>query len=180
MRINSISIMSRDTLDFELEVNKQITVFCGKHAGLALDLIREVLGDKTAKNDPDSTCDGKFVIHSDIEIDNKNYGICYIRNADFMGDNRIGVNFTPNSIDYSLTDTEEFLKIRDKGIIKTAYNPSDLIISDDNTPIFLYCSDKNELDEAITYLSSCRCQVFIAIESGCATVDCENVRTVNI
>ena len=98
MKINNISITSHTALDFEINGAKPITILRGKHSALALDLMREVLGDHNSVCDPDNTCDGHFIIHTDVDINGKNYSACYIRGADFLGDNRIAVNFKPNSI----------------------------------------------------------------------------------
>ena len=46
MKIKSISIMSHNTLDFELNEAKPITIFRGKHSGLVLDLMRELANEK--------------------------------------------------------------------------------------------------------------------------------------
>jgi len=109
MRINNIQITSASTLEFDCTLTAPICAFCGHYSDLALDLIREVIGDYGAQNDPDRVDDGNFVINSSTEIDNKKYEKCYIRNADFMGDNRMAVNFKPRSIDFSHDDTEEYL-----------------------------------------------------------------------
>ncbi|MCI6971886.1 MAG: hypothetical protein MR916_05340 [Eubacterium sp.] len=110
MKIKNLTITSPSTLDLELDITSPICVFHGGHSELALDLIRELIGDHGEENDSDRFDDGHFVIHSDIEMDGKNYQVCYIRNADFMGDNRIAANFVPNSLDFSTDDTIEFMK----------------------------------------------------------------------
>lgn len=43
-------------------------------------------------------------------MDGKNYALCYLRNADFVGDCRIAANFKPNSTKFSIDDTEEYLR----------------------------------------------------------------------
>ena len=110
MKIKNLTITSPSALDLELDIISPVCLLYGEHSELALDLIRELIGDYGAKNDPDCYDDGHFVIHSDIEIDGKNYNVCYIRNADFIGDNRIAANFIPNSFDFSKDDTEEFIE----------------------------------------------------------------------
>ena len=101
MKIKNLTITSPSALDLELDITSPVCLLYGKHSELALDLIRELIGDYSAKTDPDCYDDGHFVIHSDIEMDGKNYNVCYIRNADFMGDNRIAANFVPNSFKFS-------------------------------------------------------------------------------
>ena len=108
MKIKNFQITS-SALDLELDIDKPICILHGQYAELVLDLVRELIGDYSSENDPDRVDDGHFVLHSDIEMDGKNYNVCYIRNADFMGDNRMAVNFKPRSIDFSHDDTEEYL-----------------------------------------------------------------------
>lgn len=108
MKIKNLQITS-STLDLELDIDKPICILRGQYAELVLDLVRELIGDYSSENDPDRVDDGHFVLHSDIEMDGKNYNICYIRNADFMGDNRIAANFVPNSFEFSEDDTIEFI-----------------------------------------------------------------------
>ncbi len=112
MKIKNLQISSLATLDLELDITTPICILRGLYSDLALDLIRELIGDYNAIYDPDQFDDGHFVIHSDVEIDGKNYAACYIRNADFMGDNRLAVNFVPNSIEFSKDDTLEFIEKR--------------------------------------------------------------------
>ena len=100
MKIKNLEITSPSVLDLELDISKPMCILYGAHSQLTLDLVRELIGDYSSENDPDRYDDGRFVINSNIEIDDKNYSVCYIRNADFMGDNRIAANFTPNSLDF--------------------------------------------------------------------------------
>ena len=88
MKINSISISSSTALDLELDIFRPVCLINGRLSDLVLDLIREIMGDPFTKQDPDATDDGRFVIHADIEFPESSYSICYLRNADFMGDNR--------------------------------------------------------------------------------------------
>ena len=170
MKINNIQITSASTINIEFATTAPICALRGRYFDLALDLLRELIGDFGAKNDPDRIDDGRFVIHADIEMDNKNYDVCYIRNADFMGDNRFAVNFEPDSIGFSEDDTREFVdKCNERDtdnsnvLIKTADIPS----RDNDRPIFIYGYDR--LDEAIDIaptldkLSSLGRQVFIAV-----------------
>ena len=153
MKIKHIQITSASTINIDFAAASPICVLHGRYSDLALDLMREVIGDYGAKNDPDRVDDGRFVIHADIEIDDKNYNVCYIRNADFMGDNRLAVNFEANSIRFSEDDTREFV---------------DKCNEDDHSPIFIY-DYFDRLDEAkdITHildkLSAFRGQVFISV-----------------
>ena len=114
MKIKNLTITSPSALDLEFDITSPVCLLYGKHSELALDLIRELIGDYSAKTDPDCYDDGHFVIHSDIEMDGKNYNVCYIRNADFMGDNRIAANFVPNSLDFSrnsMVSSSEYSKL---------------------------------------------------------------------
>lgn len=162
MKINHISITSATALNLDFTVTAPICVLHGRYSDLALDLIREVIGD-SAKNDPDRVDDGRFVIHADVETDNKNYNVCYIRNADFMGDNRIAVNFEPNSIRFSEDDTHEFVAKRNE---------------ENDSPLFIYDAF-DRLDEAvdvtpkINQLSALEKQVFVAV---CANYPVEKMK----
>ena len=166
----NIQITSASTLNTEFTSTAPICALHGRYSDLALDLLRELIGDFGAQNNIDRIDDGRFVIHADIEMDNKNYDVCYIRNADFMGDNRLAVNFEPDSIGFSEDDTREFVdKCNERDtdnsnvLIKTADIPS----RDNDRPIFIYGYDR--LDEAIDIaptldkLSSLGRQVFIAV-----------------
>ena len=170
----NIQITSATTFNFDFTSNAPICVLHGRYSDLALDLMREVIGDYGAQNNPNRVDDGRFVIHADIEMNNKNYSVCYIRNADFMGDNRIAANFEPNSFGFSEDDTREFVdKCNERDVdnhnvlIKTA----DISYCADDRPIFIY-DYFDRLDEAIDItpildaLSSLGRQVFIAVCSN--------------
>ena len=174
MKINNLQITSATSLDLAFTTIAPICVLRGHYSDLALDLIRELIGDYGVQNNPDRIDDGRFVIHSDIEIDNKSYNVCYIRNADFMGDNRLAVNFEPNSIRFSQDDTREFVNKCNEHdtdhsniLIKTA----DIVPCEDDLPIFIY-DYFDRLDESIDIapeldkLSSLGRQVFIAVCSN--------------
>ena len=171
MKIKNLAITSPSALDLELDITSPVCLLSGEHSELALDLIRELIGDYNAKNDPDCYDDGRFVIHSDIEMDGKNYNVCYIRNADFMGDNRLAVNFGANSIRFSEDDTREFVdkcNERDVDNHNVLIKAADIFSCEDDRPIFIY-DYFDRLDEAIDItpilnkLSSLGRQVFIAV-----------------
>ena len=171
MKIKHFQITSASTLNIEFATTAPICVLRGRYSDLALDLVRELIGDCGAQNDPDRIDDGRFVIYANIEMDNKDYSVCYIRNADFMGDNRLAANFKPNSIHFSEDDTREFVdKCNERDVdnhnvlIKTA----DISSCEDDRPIFIY-DYFDRLDEAIDVtpmldkLASLGRQVFIAV-----------------
>ena len=170
MKINNLQITSATTFNFDFTSNAPICVLRGRYSDLALDLMREVIGDYCAQNDPDRVDDGRFVIHADIETDSKNYTVCYIRNADFMGDNRLAVNFEPNSIRFSEDDTREFI---------------DKCNEDEHSPIFIY-DYFDRLDEAIDItpildgLASLGRQIFISVCHSYPEVKHEKVQMVQI
>lgn len=182
MKIKDLTITSPSTLDLELNIEKPICVLCGEHSDLAIDLIRELIGDYGAENDPDRFDDGHFVIHSDIEMDGKNYQVCYIRNADFIGDNRIAVNFVPNSLDFSADDTIEFMKKcgeRDKDISNILCGPTHSLNKEDDRPIFVYNLHKIDDATAQTFLDSLADsgrQVFAAACSKYAATNYKNAQ----
>ena len=110
MKISSLQITSPTAVDLSLEGSPSLCAVVGNYSALALDLIREALGDRTPKDSPDRVDDGSFVICTDLTIYGKEYSVCYIRNADFFGDCRIAVNFNEHSRTFSLDDTHEYLK----------------------------------------------------------------------
>lgn len=171
MKIKHFQITSVSTLNIEFATTAPICVLCGRYSDLALDLMRELIGDYGAQNDPDRVDDGRFVIHANIEMNNKNYNACYIRNADFMGDNHLAVNFDPNSIRFSEDDTIEFVdmcNVRDTDNSNVLVKTSDISFCEDDRPIFIY-DYFDRLDEAIDVtpvldrLSSLGRQVFISV-----------------
>lgn len=167
MKIKNLAITSPSALDFELDITAPICVFHGEHSPLVLDLVRELIGDYNLENDPDRFDDGHFAMHSDIEMDGKNYNVCYIRNADFMGDNRIAANFVPNSLEFSKDDTEEFIdrcEERNKDTNNAIYNYRVFEIAEDDRPLFVYCEDSDDIAGVIDALSALDRQVFIAVQ----------------
>ena len=169
MKIKNLIITSPAVLDFELDVTAPVCVFHGEHSALALDLMRELIGDHGATTDPDAYDDGHFVIHSDVEMDGKDYNVCYIRNADFMGDNRIAANFVPNSFDFSMDDTEEFIdkcNARNKDKNNAIYNYKVCSIAQDDRPFFVYCTDADNITHVLEFFSTLNRQVFIAVPKG--------------
>ena len=181
MKIENLQITSASTFDLELNIEKPICVLRGEYSDLALDLIRELIGDYGAKNDPDRFDDGHFVIHSDIEMDGKNYQVCYIRNADFMGDNRIAANFVPNSFDFSKDDTIEFMKKcgqRDKDSSNVLHSLTNDPNTKDDRPVFVYLSDfaNESVVTALDDLASTGRQVFVAVGSNNIEINDKNIQ----
>ena len=180
MKIKNLTITSPSVLDLELDITSPVCLLYGKHSELALDLIRELIGDYSAKTDPDCYDDGHFVIHSDIEMDGKNYNVCYIRNADFMGDNRIAANFVPNSFEYSEENTLEFLdkcKTRNKDLNNVICNYKVFSITEDDRPLFVYCEDAEDITPVIEFVSTLNRQVFVAITSNKISSHSSNIQT---
>ena len=183
MKINSLNLTSATALNFECTFTAPICVLHGRYSDLALDLIREVIGDYGAQNDPDRVDDGRFVIHADVEIDDKNYNVCYIRNADFMGDNRIAANFVPNSFEFSEEDTLEFLekcKTRNKDLNNVIYNYKIFSIAEDDRPLFVYCEDADDVSQVLECLDSLGKQIFVAVDSNHFDLNNKNIQTVFI
>lgn len=162
MRFNQLKFTSDTSLNLEFAPTAPISVICGRNADLALDLMRELIGDYGCANDPDRIADCRFVLHSDIEADGKTYNLCYIRNADFIGDCRIAANFKPYSLEFSADDTDEYKQKLEKRnvdngnvfdqnkiLTNTFLSESDLIIAsfneflkqlsaNDDRPVFIY------------------------------------------
>lgn len=186
MKIKNLTITSPSTLDLKLDITSPVCVLCGEYSDLALDLLRELIGDYGAENDPDRFDDGHFVIHSDIEMDGKNYQVCYIRSADFLGDNRIAANFVPNSLDFSTDDTIEFMKKcgqRDKDRSNVLCGLAHDLNKEDDRPIFVYNLDK--IDDAtaqdfLDALADSGRQVFVAVCFGFDDVNQENVQMYSV
>ena len=188
MKINNLQITSASALDFDLAITAPICILRGHYSDLVLDRTRELIGDYGVQNDPDRVDDGRFVIRADIEMDNKNYNVCYIRNADFMGDNRLAVNFEPNSIRFSEDDTREFVdkcNERDTDDSNVLIKTADISSCEDDRPIFIY-DYFDRLDEAIDItpvlneLASLGRQVFISVCSIYPEIKHEKVQMVRI
>ena len=168
MKINSISITSQASLDFELKGTKPITILRGKNSSLALDLIREVIGERNFSCEQVDVDGGHFIIHTEVEMGEKNYSVCYIRNAESDGDNRIAVNFKPRSVEFSRADTMEFLE---KSNETTAAD----------RPVFIYPStlgDKNNVTAFIQALSGADRQVFVALPEDYSEINHDNIMNV--
>lgn len=181
MRIKNLIITSPAVLNFELDVTNPVCVLYGEHSELALDLIRELIGDYGATTDPDQYEDGRFVIHSDIEMDGKNYNVCYIRNADFMGDNRIAANFAKNSLAFSADDTLEFLEKcneRDKNESNVIYDYKIFTATEDDRPLFVYCEDADDISLVLACLASLNRQAFVAVSTDNFETGNKNVQNV--
>ena len=153
MKFNNLQITSAATLNFDVAITSPVCVFCGRYSDLALDLMQELIGDSAVQNDLDHIDDGRFVIHADVEMDDKNYGVCYIRNADFMGDRRLAVNFETNSIRFSEDDTHEFV---------------DQCSKDDHGPLFIRdyfdrLDESEDITNILDWLSAFHRQVFISV-----------------
>jgi hypothetical protein len=180
MKIKNLAITSPATIDLELDITSPICLLSGEHSELALDLVRELIGDYSAKTDPDCYDDGHFVIHSDIEMDGKNYNVCYIRNADFMGDNRIAANFVPNSLDFSREDTKKFIdkcNAQNKDTNNVICNYKVFSITEDDRPLFVYCGDAEDITPVIEFVSTLNRQVFVAITSNKISSHSSNIQT---
>lgn len=106
MTIKTFSITS-DLSSVEFNPDAPVCFIRGNESHYVLDLIRELIGNNPYST-PELIDDGSFVIHADVELDGKNYALCYLRNADFVGDCRIAANFQPNSTKFSVDDTEEY------------------------------------------------------------------------
>ena len=184
MKFKNLTITSPSTLDFELDITSPVCVLHGEHSDLVLDLMRELIGDCNFKNDPDQFDDGHFVIHSDIELDGKNYQICYIRNADFLGDNRIAANFIPNSFDYSKDDTVEFVdkcNQRNQDLSNVIYCVTNELNTEDDRPVFVYLSDNADLLKINSFLGTIvdsGRQVFISSPSSFLEICHDNIQTI--
>lgn len=182
MKIKNLVLTSPNTINCELDVISSICILHGEHSALALDLVREIMGDYGAETDPDCYDDGRFVIHSNIEIDGKNYSVCYIRNADFMGDNRIAANFSPNSFNFSIDDTEEFVdkcnKLnRDTSNVISNYKVVS-IAENDCRPLFVYCEDADDISQVIDYLATLGKQAFVSVNSLVVVPCGGNIQTI--
>jgi hypothetical protein len=180
MKIKNLTITSPAALDLELDITSPVCLLYGEHSELVLDLIRELIGDYGAKTDPDCYDDGHFVIHSDIEMDGKNYNVCYIRNADFMGDNRIAANFVPNSFEFSEDDTEEFIykcNARGRDTNNVICNGKTCSITEDDRPLFVYCEDADEIIPVLKFVSTLNRQAFVAVTSNDVTTNNSNIQS---
>ena len=141
MKIKNLQITSASTLDMAIDSARPIHILCGKYSALALDLIRELIGDYGAKNDPDSFDNGHFLIHSELESNDKKYSVCYIRNAERAGEHKLAADFTPNSLDYSMEDTKAFIRTcnrLDVNATNVVTDPECSPSETDDRPLFVY------------------------------------------
>jgi hypothetical protein len=210
MKVTNLNLTSATALELDTNLSKPVTVLSGTHSDLALDLIREIIGDYNATENPDRIDDGHFVIHADIEMDGKNYSICYIRNADFIGDNRIAANFKPNSLEFSIDDTHEFLdkinkrnendsNVFDSGKLSSdirfsetdrrleAFNRFVESLTNDDRPILIYdfferIDESVDVTHYINKLASLGRQVFVAVSPNYPLdkMACTNVQIVKV
>ena len=183
MRIKSLTITSPTALDLRVEVTSPICLLHGEHSALALDLIRELIQDDSVETDPDGCDDGHFVMHADVEMDGKSYNVCYIRNADVMGDHRLAVNFTPNSLDYSLDDTREFIdkcRARSRNESNVICNHKVFRITEDDRPLFVYCEDADDVTQVVDFILNLNRQAFVAVRSNQVVARRDAVQTVSV
>lgn len=125
----------------ELSADKPICFIRGGYSNFVLDLMRELIGDYVSHCYLDNVNDGFYVLHADIEDGSKNYQVCYIRNAEEVGDNRIGVNFTDGGTNFSKADTYEFLDKREDWAMDTSnvlIGTADPTSVTSKSPIFIY------------------------------------------
>lgn len=170
MNIKKFQVSTSD-FNAELTPAAPICFVRGNYSDCVLDLMRELIGNGESYTDLERVNDGFYVIHADIESEGKDYGICYIRNAEGSGDNRIGVNFTDGGINFSKADTYEFLDKREDWAMDTSnvlIGTADLTSVTSKSPIFIY-DYFDRLDLAIDTspmldrLLSVGKQVFIAV-----------------
>ena len=169
MTIKNLQVVSPSTLSLDVTVSRPVCVFHGPYAELALDLLRELIGDFTSISDPDRLDDGRFVLQSDVEVDGKSFNVCYIRNADFMGDHRIAANFVPNRTEFSKDDTVEYVekcRSRNENHGNVAYGGVPEAPADDDRPLFVYCVDSDDTAQVLHRLARLGRQAFVAITAA--------------
>ncbi len=171
MKINNLGITSPEALLIESTPISSVCFVRGRYSDLTLDLIRETIGDYGAKNDPDAIDDGHFIIFADININEKDYSVSYLRNVDFIGDHRIAVNFKDNSLEFSKDDTKEFMKKRNE----LNQNDGNVLYGSvavesiyDNRPIFIYdyfdmLDQSVDITPILNKLLSLGRQIFVAV-----------------
>lgn len=140
MNIKKFQVSTSD-FNAELTPAAPICFVRGNYSDCVLDLMRELIGNGESYTDLERVNDGFYVIHADIESEGKDYGICYIRNAEGSGDNRIGVNFTDGGKNFSKADTYEFLDKREDWAMDTSnvlIGTADLTSVTSKSPIFIY------------------------------------------
>lgn len=187
MTVRHLFIESATALHFDADITAPVCFVRGHHAELALDLLRELLGDFGATEDPDRVDDGRFVLYADVEMDEKHYAVTYVRNADAMGEHRIGVNLLSDRLAVSEEDTREFLakcRARDKDGDNVLLRLSDAVKEGDDRPLYIY-GYFDHLDKAIDLtpvfdvLSTLGRQVFVAVCSGYPAPAHAGVQTVD-
>lgn len=107
MKIKKLSISS-EFEDIELPLNSPVCIIRGNESAYYLDIIRELIGNNPFCT-PDIIDDGRFFIYADVELDSKDYEVCYLRNTDYVGDCQITANFDCNGDEVTRDDTKEYL-----------------------------------------------------------------------
>lgn len=108
MRICKIDTHTNpDRGDFLFPAETPITVFSGRDADVQLCCLQMLIGDYSRYGLVENTAYANCLLHADVEMDGKNYAVCYIGETD--GAYRIGVNFPACDLHPSMADTEEYL-----------------------------------------------------------------------
>jgi hypothetical protein len=80
---------------------------CGIQSDTALDLIREMIGDRGI-GVGGVLNGGHSALHADVELDGEKMSVCYVRNADGPERSRIAVNFNMGVPSRTLDDTDRY------------------------------------------------------------------------
>ena len=104
MKIQSLHIVTADGYSLQCTLSAPICILCGQNAPWIVELIGRLTGAPDA-NAP--LTDRQITIHASIELDHRNYELCYL--CDPTDGDRIAVNFKKNSVSFSRADTERYL-----------------------------------------------------------------------
>lgn len=188
MKITHFQVISASMMKFEFSPTAPICVLHGIYSDLALDYMRKLIGDYSVQIVSNRINDGQFVMHADIEMDGKDYEVCYICYTDSGDEDRIAVNFEPYSLNFSRDDTREFVEkcnMRDVDSSNVLFKSINIKPCDDDRPIFIY-SYFDRLDEAtditpiLDRLASLGRQVFISVCSGYPEINHEKAELIKL
>jgi len=105
MRINKFS-PTPTVSEYFFEKDKPICVFIGQDADMHLSLLGATVGNYDRLDIANRAKDPFYIIHTDVEVGDKQYNVCYIYDRD--EDHIVGANFKGNTInDEALRDCRD-------------------------------------------------------------------------
>ena len=104
MKIKTFSVNVNG--DYEFSPDKPICVLSGQDAELHLRLLGMMIGCADSTALVETTDSPLFILHGDVEMYNKDYGVCFIYSK--TEPHRVAVNFAKGGRGFSVKDTEQY------------------------------------------------------------------------